>query len=68
MLFALIATAWLTVATLCLAVCAMAARADADSSSHANSRKPATSDGLVVWESLPELAVQDAELTAHGVR
>ena len=71
MLFALIAIAWLVMAALCWAACAMAARADAESSSHTTNRpKPATDAALVVREDLPELMVhaRDVGLTAHGVR
>jgi len=68
--FALIAIAWLTVAALCWAACAMAARGDAESSPRARTgrREPAAGEGLIVWESLPELTVRDARLTTHGVR
>lgn len=69
MLFALIAIAWLVIAALCWGACAMAARADAESSSHTSRHEPVTDDALVVWEGLPEMVpARDLSLTAHGVR
>jgi hypothetical protein len=71
MLFALIAIAWLVIVALCWAACAMAARADAESSPHTSRHEPETDDALVVWEGLPELMVQARDvvgLTAQGVR
>jgi hypothetical protein len=81
MLLALIAIAWLAVTALCVAVCMMARRGDAESEpapratpAHARTDRrrslSATGEGLVVWDSLPELSVQvrDARLTVHGAR
>jgi hypothetical protein len=75
MLLALIAIAWLAVAALCVVVCVMAQRGDSEpaasaSRTCADGDMSATGEGLVVWDSLPELSVQaqDARLTAHGAR
>lgn len=67
MIFALIPIVWLTVVALCWAACAMAQRGDADPGPSTEPSAPASCLGLVVWEDLPELTVQDAWLTARGV-
>lgn len=71
MLFVLIPIAWLAIIALCWVACKMAARGDAElstSSSTTSQSGPYTREGLVIWEDLPELSVQDTRLTVHGVR
>ncbi len=79
MLWILIPVAWLTVFILCVAICRMAARGDAQPAPGApqSSRHPAIIiDGRVVWEELSEVALEDTtpggkirgrRLAAHGI-
>jgi len=70
MLFVLIPIAWLAIIALCWVACKMAARGDTEPtpSPSISQSGPCTGDGLLIWEGLPELSVQDTRLTAHGVR
>jgi hypothetical protein len=68
MLLVLIPIAWLTVIALCWTLCRMAQRGEAEALPSAGQGVPSTGGGQVAWEGLPELTVQDARLTAHGVR
>ncbi len=68
MLIALIASAWLTAAALCWAVCAMAARGDAEFPRDTDRYAP-----VVAWESVmhpdgPRLTVRDARIDMPVVR
>jgi hypothetical protein len=80
MLWILIPVAWLTVFVLCVAICRMAARGDAQPAPGApqSSRHPAIIiiDGLVVWEEPSAVALEDStpggeirvrRLAAHGI-
>jgi hypothetical protein len=66
MIFLLIAIGWIAIALLCWGACALAARGDGRETGKpigARQKKTQNREGLVVWETLPELRVNVKDTT-----
>ncbi|HWY17542.1 MAG TPA: hypothetical protein VNY27_02395 [Solirubrobacteraceae bacterium] len=66
MLFILIPIVWLAVVALCVAVCLMAQRGDAEYRASADTRPASAGRRPVAPEKLPELTLGDGGFTLHG--
>jgi hypothetical protein len=66
MLFILIPIVWLAVVALCVAVCLMAQRGDAEYRTSADARPASAGKRPVVPEKSPELTLRDGGFTLHS--